>query len=61
MKQPDAMRNTLMLMMDATEQGTALRQDVLKMDGEMVKGHFQDRGLCLRHSLPRWVGQQIGH
>ena len=37
-EEPDAMRNTLMLMMDATEQGTALRQDVLKMDGEMVKG-----------------------
>lgn len=37
-EEPDAMRNTLMLMMDATDKGTALRQDVLKMDEEMVKG-----------------------
>lgn len=37
-EQPDAMRNTLMLMMESNEQGTMLRQDVLKMDEEMVKG-----------------------
>lgn len=37
-EQPDAIRNTLMLMMESNEQGTMLRQDVLKMDEEMVKG-----------------------
>lgn len=37
-EEPDAMRNTLMLMMDATEQGPTLRQDVLKMDQEFVGG-----------------------